>query len=431
MNRSRIRCALAALPVLALTLTACGSGGGGGAKAASDHRLTVWMMTGGPGDSPLVKDVDAQFEKAHPGMKVDVQVQQWDGVATKITTALASGNPPDIVEMGNTQTPLQTYSGGLADLTKDKASFTGSGSWLKGLSGPSEFDGKLYAVPLYGGTKVVMYNKKMFADAGIKTPPKSVADMEKACASLAGANKGTANFSGFYLPGQYWFNGMPFLFAKGGKVASQKDGKWRAEMTSSANRAGLTAWKTFQNTCSTPSSVGVNTDSPDQDQLFADGKAAMEYVKAWEPAAVVEKNPKMKDDIGFFAMPGYTAGSTMPVIVSGSTIGIAAASPDRKAAEDWLRIITGKPFQQKMALELNLLPVSPDFTPPGVPEQLTVASEAGKLSQALPNSPGEATLETERYNEQFFSKIASGADIASSSAAYDKHATDAFNSLSN
>lgn len=157
----------------------------------------------------------------------------------------------------------------------------------------------------------------------------------------------------------------------------------------------------------------------------------MAYVKAWEPAAVVEKNPKMKDDIGFFAMPGYSAGSTMPVIVSGSTIGIAAASPDRKAAEDWLRIITGRTFQQKMALKLNLLPISADFTPAGVPEQLTVAAAASKLSQALPNSPGEATLETERYNEQFFSKIAGGADIASSSAAYDKHATDAFNSLSN
>lgn len=82
-----------------------------------------------------------------------------------------------------------------------------------------------------------------------------------------------------------------------------------------------------------------------------------------------------------------------------------------------------------MATELNLLPISPSFTPAGVPEQLTVASQASKVSQPLPNSPGEATLETERYNEQFFSKIASGADIASSSAAYDKHATDAFNSL--
>lgn len=429
-RRSRWQCALAALPVMALALTGCG---GSGQQSDSDNRLTVWMMTGGPGDSPLIKDVTAEFKKKYgkkyPGMKVDVQIQQWDGVATKITTALAAGNPPDIVEMGNTQTPLQTYSGGLADLTADKKSFEGSDGWLPGLTIPSTYDGKLYAVPLYGGTKVVMYNKKMFADAGIAQPPKTMDELQKDCGKLAKANAHTADFSGFYLPGQYWFNGMPFMFAKGGTVATRKGDTWQARLSAPQNQAGLKAWRTFQNTCSTRSSRGVNTDSPDQDQLFADGKAAMEYVKAWEPATVLEKNPKLEDDIGFFALPGFTAQLTMPVIVSGSTIGIAANSPDRKAATDWLRIITSEHVQQKVARQLNLLPISPDFTPAGVPRQLTVAAQASKVSQPLPNSPGEATLETERYNEQFFAKIAGGADIAQASAAYDKHATKALNAL--
>ncbi|KIF77538.1 hypothetical protein QR77_34220 [Streptomyces sp. 150FB] len=433
MNRSRSRCTVAALPVLALALAACG-GGGSGSQAASDHKLTVWMMTGGPGDSPLIKDVNAEFEKKHPGTKVQVEIQQWDGVATKLTTALATNNPPDIVEMGNTQTPLQTFSGGLADLTADKKSFEDSAGWLPGLAGPSENAGKLYAVPLYGGTKVVMYNKKLFADAGITQLPKTIDQLQQDCGALAKANSKTANFSGFYMPGQYWFAGMPFLFGKGGNVADQQggaDGKWQAKMDSSQNAAGLAAWKTFQNGCSTKSSVGVNTDSPDQDQLFADGKAAMAYVKAWEPATVLEKNPALKDQIGFFAMPGYTPDKTLPVIVAGSTVGIAAGSPDKAAAKDWLRIVSGKSFQQKMAQKLNLLPISPDFTPTtGIPAQLTVASQASRNSQALPNSPGEATLETERYNEQFFSKIAGGAAIPEASDAYDKHATDAFNSLS-
>ena len=57
-------------------------------------------------------------------------------------------------------------------------------------------------------------------------------------------------------------------------------------MSSAENQAGLAEWKKFQNGCSTPSSIGANTDSPDQDQIFADQKAAMIYVKAWEPGAV-------------------------------------------------------------------------------------------------------------------------------------------------
>ena len=129
-------------------------------------------------------------------------------------------------------------------------------------------------------------------------------------------------------------------------------------------------------------------------------------------------------------MPGYTADKTLPVIVSGSTIGIATNSPHQDAAKDWLRIVTSKNFQQKMAQKLNLLPIAPGFTPStGVTDQLKVAAQASQLSSPLPNSPGEATLETERYNEQFFSKIAGNTDITGAASEYDKHATDAFNAL--
>jgi ABC-type glycerol-3-phosphate transport system substrate-binding protein len=355
-----LRCAIAVLSVVAFALAGCGSGGGGSA-AQSNQTLTIWMMTGGP----VIQDVNKEFATKHPDMKVDIQIQQWDNIVTKLTTALATSKPPDIVEMGNTQNPLQTFAGGLAELTDVKSSFEDSANWLSGLASPSENGGKLYAVPLYGGT-----------------------------------------------------------------IATQTGGKWTATMSDPKNIHGLQAWQKFQNGCSTKSSVGVNTTNPDQNQLFADGKATMTYVKAWEPASVLQKNPSLKDKIGFFAMPGYTADKTLPVIVSGSTIGIATNSPHQAAAKDWLRIVTSKNFQQKMAQKLNLLPIAPGFTPStDVTDQLKVAAQASQLSSPLPNSPGEATLEIERYNEQFFSKIAGNTDITGAASEYDKHATDAFNAL--
>jgi N,N'-diacetylchitobiose transport system substrate-binding protein len=429
MNRSRLLCAIAGLSVVALGLAGCGSGGGGSA-AQSGKTLTIWMMTGGPGDNALIQDVNKEFATKHPDMKVDIQIQQWDNIVTKLTTALATSKPPDIVEMGNTQTPLQTFSGGLAELTDVKSSFEDSSNWLSGLAAPSENGGKLYAAPLYGGTKVVMYNKDLFAAAGITSTPKTLDELEQACGALAAKNSSVANFSGFYMPGQYWFAGVPFLFGQGGTIATRTGGKWAATMSDPKNIQGLQAWQKFQNSCSTKSSVGVNTTNPDQNQLFADGKAAMTYVKAWEPASVLKKNPSLADKIGYFAMPGYTVDKTLPVIVAGSTIGIATNSPNQAAAKDWLRIVTSKNFQQKMAQKLNLLPIVPGFTPStGVTDQLKVAAQASQLSSPLPSSPGEATLETERYNEQFFSKIASGTDITTAASEYDKHATAAFNAL--
>jgi N,N'-diacetylchitobiose transport system substrate-binding protein len=61
---------------------------------------------------------------------------------------------------------------------------------------------------------------------------------------------------------------------------------------------------------------------------------------------------------------------------------------------------------------------------------LTLGAKAATVSQALPATPGEATLETESYNEQFFAKIAKGSDIAEAAKEYDKHATEAFNAQS-
>jgi N,N'-diacetylchitobiose transport system substrate-binding protein len=427
-TRTWRRCATAGLAALALGVAGCG--GGGTPAADSDGVLTIWMMTGGPGDDELIQDVNSEFAATHPDMRVDIQVQQWDSIATKLTTALATDNPPDIVEMGNTQTPLQTWSGGLADLTDVRDSFEDSADWLTGLAAPSEYDGRLYAVPLYGGTKVVMYNKDLFAAAGITQPPRTLDEVVDLCGRLAAANASVPDFSGFYLPGQYWFAGVPFLFGQGGTIATESPDGWTATMSDPRNIAGLQEWRSVQNACSTPSSIGVNTTNPDQNQLFADGRTAMTYVKAWEPATVLEKNPAMKDKIGFFPMPGYTPDATLPVIVAGSTIGVAANSPDQAAAVDWLRIVTSRGFQEKMAQKLNLLPIVPGFTPAsGVTQQLTVAAQAARISSPLPVTPGQATLETEKYNEQFFSSIAGGADIPTAAAEYDRHATDAFNAL--
>jgi len=387
------------------------------------------MMTGGPGDNELIQEVNDEFAKDYPDMKVDIEIQQWDNIATKLTTALASGNGPDIVEMGNTQTPLQTYSGGLLDITDDKDSFEDSDNWLDGLASPSTYDGRLYATPLYGGTKVVMYNKQMFADAGITETPKTIDELIAACGTLQSANASVANFSGFYMPGQYYFAGVPFVFGAGGDVATLDGDEWKATMSDPKSITGLETFKKFQNSCSTPSSIGANTNSPDQDQLFADGQTAMLYVKGWEPAAVIEKNPAMEGNIGYFVMPGYTEDEPLPVIISGSTIGIAADTDSPEAAKDWLRIVTGKAFQQRLATELNLLPISTTFLPDDLPEHMIVAGEASKNSKPLPASPGEATLESERYHEQFFSSIVGGADIEQAAAEYDEYVTDALNAL--
>lgn len=70
---------------------ACGkddSGKGGSTDAGGDKTLTVWVMDGSAPDA-WIQEVNKDFEAKHKGVKVNVEVQQWNGIQEKVTTALS------------------------------------------------------------------------------------------------------------------------------------------------------------------------------------------------------------------------------------------------------------------------------------------------------------------------------------------------------
>jgi N,N'-diacetylchitobiose transport system substrate-binding protein len=111
---------------VAISMTGCGDSGS--SKASTEAQdLTVWLMTGTVPD-PVLAEINKEWESAHKGAKVKVEIQQWEGIGPKITTALGSNNPPGVVEIGNTLTPGFADSKGLKDLT-DKKSDLGGDDW--------------------------------------------------------------------------------------------------------------------------------------------------------------------------------------------------------------------------------------------------------------------------------------------------------------
>jgi N,N'-diacetylchitobiose transport system substrate-binding protein len=83
MTRCKTLAVIASISAALTTLAACGGSGPG--KAAPTNELTVWMMTGGPGDNKIINDVTKRFNEQHPDVKVTVEVQQWDNIVTKLT----------------------------------------------------------------------------------------------------------------------------------------------------------------------------------------------------------------------------------------------------------------------------------------------------------------------------------------------------------
>jgi N,N'-diacetylchitobiose transport system substrate-binding protein len=422
----------------ALALAGCSAGGtassDGGSKGigtpdGKGKTINVWIMNGDL--SPKILDVaEKQFTK-DTGAKVKLQLQQWDGITTKLTTALAQSDAPDIVDLGNTDVPVYAATGGLTDLSSYKKELADGQTWLSGLEGPATVDGKLYAAPLFAGNRAVIYNKKVWADAGVTSAPTTydelTADLDK-----VKAKNPRADFSAFYMPGQYWYGGLQWVWDNGGEIATEKGGKWTGAIDSADAVKGLTAWKDFQNTYSAKSTQDINTDKPAESDVFAQGNASAILGSAWEIGSITTAKPELKDQIGTFAMPSSTAGKTQPVFLGGSDLGIPAKSQNKDLALYYMKILTSKKFQEDQVFGVD------GWEPNSTQLLDTVASKVDELhkpyfaaastSKPTPATPGWATIEGDATFQTMFADIATGRKTPQAAAdGFAKHLTSALN----
>ena len=278
-----------------LAVAGCSSSAGN-TPAQESGTLTVWLMNGSAPQS-VVDGVNADFNAKHPNVKVDVQIQQWSDVTTKLDTAYAGSTPPDVVELGNTLVAKYAAAGALEDISGKKGSFEGSASWLQSLTESCTFGGKLYCVPYYAGSRAVIYRKDMFTAAGITNTPASTDELLTDGQKLMTANASDSNFSALYFPGKYWYAAAPFVWDFGGDIATQSGGQWKGSLDSSQAQQGLTSLKGIVDKLSRADKTG---DELKQDQAFAQGHIAMIVANGWEVGVITDPkagDPSLKDKL--------------------------------------------------------------------------------------------------------------------------------------
>jgi N,N'-diacetylchitobiose transport system substrate-binding protein len=431
MKTTRYLAAGAAAVAAAVALSACSGNSASTSSSGDDSKsLTVWLMQQTLTDASQKAVIDG-FEKK-TGIKVKVEIQQWDNINTKLTTALATDTPPDVVEIGNTDVPLFAANGALTDLTGDKKDLEGSNTWLKGLEGPATVDGKLYAAPFYAGTRAVIYNTDTWAKAGVTTAPTSydelTADLDKVKASNT-----AADFSPFYLPGTYWYNALSFLYDAGGELTKQSGGTWKGQLSTAASQQGLTDFKTFENTYSTEASRTAPMDTPNPVDILATGKTSAIMGNGNALKSVEQAAPQLVGKISSFPFPSKAdPGKNMPNFLGGSDIAIAAKSKNQKSALSFVKYITSNDVQTAQISEASgHIPISDeliDQVSATLPDEMKAFYVGAKLSISTPPTPGWATIESDASVTDFFSQIATGNKTVEQAADdFDKHLDTALN----
>ncbi|QLE73889.1 extracellular solute-binding protein [Streptomyces rectiverticillatus] len=331
-----------------VSVAACGSsdGDGGSGDGSKAKSLTVWFMDGSnpPG---WTKSVQAEFEQK-TGAKLDVQVQKWDGIQQKLTTALSESSPPDVVEVGNTQTPSYAQTGGLADLGDLKKEI--GADWSESLNKPSVFEGKQYAAPWYAASRVVIYNKKVWADAGVTEVPKTRADFFKALEAIQ--KKGEAE--PLYLPGQNWYFFDGLTIGTGADLVKKDGKKWVSNLADPKVAKAMEIYKQYQAFSKAPKDKDEAT--PQQADVFAKGKTGAFIGMGWEAGTAVKANPAIEKDLGYFTIPGETAGKPEGVFLGGSNLAVAAGSKKQELAKEFLKIALSDKNEGALAKEVGSLP---------------------------------------------------------------------------
>ncbi|MBC2868105.1 extracellular solute-binding protein [Streptomyces mexicanus] len=390
-----------------VSIAACGSDdkGGGSGKGADAKELTVWLTVDAQNNWPeLVKAADDAVTKKHPGLKIKHEYYGWPDKNAKLDAVLATDKAPDVVEMGNTEMLGYMVKGAFAPV--DAAKFTGSSAWLDGLKASVTYEGKTYGVPYYAGGRVANWRKDVFAEAGVKSTPKTyqelTADLDKV------QKKKGDKFSAWYQPSRDWYAAMSFVYDAGGSIAKEEGGQWKANLSSPESLKGLNAYKAVLDTYM----HGDKTkDEADRPIVYGQGKSGMIFAAAWEGATAADpkndKVGKLADKIENFVMPG-PSGKNMPVFLGGSDLAIPVKSKAQALAAEWINAFTGPSGQKGLMAKGNLPNNKTDLATLKNDPKTAVPATAAESNWFVPMAPGWGQVEKAQVLQTMLQSIGTG-----------------------
>ena len=129
-------------------------------------------------EGEVVSQLIPEFERQHPGIKVDVQQIPWSAAHEKLLTAFVGDATPDIAMLGNTWVPEFVALDALEplDALVAKSSDVPRSDFFPGIWSTNVVDSVTYGIPWYVDTQVLFYRSDILAKAGYSQMPTTWAD---------------------------------------------------------------------------------------------------------------------------------------------------------------------------------------------------------------------------------------------------------------
>lgn len=233
---SRVRTFVAATAVLALA--GCGSASSPSPAASAPGASTSPSEAASPSQAASqagvvtlqfwhrgnpTPDAIKVWNAQHPNIQVQVtRVPDSEAVA-KLAAAVRAGNPPDLVDADDINGPLFGLTGVLTDITDRVNALPFKDSLAPGHADLSQVNGKWYALPYLNGPSMLMWNKKLFSQAGLD-PNKAPTTWAEIKADALKVRALGSDIYGFTIPGAcggcIGYTVSPLIWASGGTTLS-------------------------------------------------------------------------------------------------------------------------------------------------------------------------------------------------------------------
>jgi multiple sugar transport system substrate-binding protein len=345
MGRHRLRNvvagSLAVATIGALGLAGCGTDASSNSSSGSTT-INVWEGYAGT-DAKTYAHLVSEYEAQHPGVKINSLYVNNDNTLQKVLTAVRGGNTPDIAYLYGSWAPQVAQIPNVVDLSKvvRQAGVNWNDFW-QGERAVATVNGKVIGIPALVDNLAVVYNKKLFAQAGLKTPGPDWTWQEFEADAKKLTDAASKQYGAAYVtPGTedtvwHWES---LLWEAGGKLLSS-DSK-RAAFDSAA---GLKSLNTLRTMAVTDKSMYLDPTDSNYSDLFNSGKIGMLVTGPWDLGSFTDV------DYGVQVMPSYpgTSGGHQTISGPDNWVVFNNGSANVSAAEKFLLWLTA-PAQVKYA----------------------------------------------------------------------------------
>jgi multiple sugar transport system substrate-binding protein len=314
-------------------------------KGQSGVTLNALFMKQAAYSEDDVKSMTAEFEKANPNVKVNLEFVPYESLRDKTIAAQASGGY-DVV-LFDTIWPAEYANNGFLMDVSSRINKTDIKKIFPGAWTTVQYKSKYYGLPWILDTKYLYFNTDILKKAGIKAPPRTyqqllaqseiikkkglvkyplVSSWSQAEALVADYTMYLAAFGGSFLDS----NDQP-AFQKGGGLKA-------LEFMVDSLKRGV----------SNPNSKEYLEE--DVRRVFSSGQAAFALNWTYMYNLTQDKNEsKVVGQVGIVPAPGATGGTKVSAVNGSMGLGITSGSQHPNEAWKFISLLTSQSVQNKYA----------------------------------------------------------------------------------